>query len=79
MAAASVVPLALQGTVYWVVQGDFTHRLELNRAVLKHQSELHGVDAQDLFFYFRNLVEREVSVWPKSIPTIACPASCVKV
>lgn len=59
MAIMSLVPLIIQGIVYASIHHNFMHRFVLSKAVVKYQNNLTGVDAKDLFFYFRTLVIHE--------------------
>jgi len=59
IAAISLIPLVIQGLVFWQVQGDFLHRLAQSQSVIKFQANLDGVDPKDLFFYMRTLFLKE--------------------
>ncbi|MCK5807440.1 glycosyltransferase family 39 protein [bacterium] len=56
MAVTSLIPLIIQGAIYASLHNNFMHRFALSKAVVKYQNNLTGVDAKDLFFYFRTLV-----------------------
>ncbi len=58
MALFSVVPFIIQGIIYYIVHNNFLHRFVLSKRVVEYQNHLTGVDAKDLFFYFRTLVIR---------------------
>lgn len=59
MAAVSLLPLIVQGLVYWQVHGDFLHRVAQSQSVVQFQANLKGVDPKDLFFYVRTLFLKE--------------------
>jgi 4-amino-4-deoxy-L-arabinose transferase-like glycosyltransferase len=59
IAAVSLIPLVIQGLVFWQVHGDFLHRIAQSQSVIKFQANLEGIDPKDLFFYIRTLFLKE--------------------